>query len=79
MGEDLGDHGGCSMAAMIFNVPPHWRHFSTTLQRAPTDAARRLTIVAWGAWPEGTGLPAFVEQAFRDYLTCGVLDLPLTG
>jgi hypothetical protein len=42
MGEDLGNHGGCSMAAMIFKVPPHWSsarwRFSDTRLRKPSLA-----------------------------------------
>jgi hypothetical protein len=32
IGEDLGDHGGCSMAAMM--VPPHSEHCSVSISNA---------------------------------------------
>ena len=58
MGEDLGDHGGCSMAGMIFKVPPHWEQCSISISNTRLSSRAQLM----GAGGPGGGTSAWSAE-----------------
>ena len=53
MGENLGDHGGSSIAATIFKRPPHWGQCSRSISN--TRLSNRAQLMGAGAAVSGGG------------------------